>query len=78
MDEASSSIRQFTRMRCGPPSAKSPATGGDSWRSGDTPDLGTDSATPVSDDFGAEDLDHLSAPEERLYIAMARAVVSCL
>jgi hypothetical protein len=40
---------------------KSPATGGDSWRSGDTPDLGSDSATPVSDDFGAEDLDHLSA-----------------
>ena len=42
------------------------------------PDLGSDSAIPVSDDFGAEDLDHLSAPEERLYIAMARAVVSCI
>ena len=31
---------------------KSPAMGGDSWRSGDTTDLGSDSAIPVSDDFG--------------------------
>ena len=27
-------------------------------------------------DLAAEDLDHLSTPEERLYLAMARAVVS--
>jgi hypothetical protein len=32
----------------------------------------------VQIDLAAEDLDDLSAPEERLYIAMARAVVSCL
>ncbi len=58
----------------------------------ETTDIGSDSATPVSDDYGpkdsrftgdvkwvqidvdagAEDLDHLISPEERLRIAMAR------
>jgi hypothetical protein len=61
--------------------------------SGDeTCDVGSDTASPVSDDYtseqsrftgtvewvqidigeGAEDLDHLIAPEDRLHIAMAR------
>jgi hypothetical protein len=80
MDEASSLIHIVHQDEMRSARAESPARGDDSAAGAQAtpPDLGSDSAIPVSDDFGAEDLDHLSAPEERLYIAMARAVVSCL